>query len=73
MLGIDIYWIGAFMGFVLGWIIYAVLTKVLPKYDGVIFVDDSDEEKTRWTLQYNRDPSDIPTKKKVVFRVHIEK
>lgn len=41
--------------------------------DGVIVVDDSDEETTHWTLQYNKDPNDLPKKKSIRLRVHVLK
>lgn len=80
MIGIDyiLFWLfqgsGRFLiGFVLGAFSYAVFTKIFHRSDGIFLVDDSDEEKTRWTLRYNSDPNDILKKRFVRFEVHLDK
>ena len=61
-----------FLGCVIGFIAHLIMST-RRKYDGMFVVDDSDEETTRWTLQYDGDPTEIPKKKFVLFRVHIKK
>lgn len=39
------------------------------KFDGMFIVNDSDEEITRWILDVNIDPMDIPKKKEVRLKV----
>lgn len=43
------------------------------KNAGIFLVDDSDDEKTRWTLDVHMDPDDIPKKKYLRFRVFVQK
>ena len=39
------------------------------KVDGMFIVDDSNDETTRWILDVNFDPKDIPNKKEVRLKV----
>ena len=58
--------IGVFVGLLVG--------KIFSRrYDGIIIVDDSKEDKTNWILQYNGDPNDILKRKSIRFKVRIEK
>jgi hypothetical protein len=56
-------------GLVLGASAYILLSKVFTRVDGRFIVDDNDPETTRWTLEMNGDPNDIPKKKRVIFSV----
>lgn len=56
------------IGILIGWSIGCYLVKI----DGVFHIDDTNEEKTRWTLQMHSEPEDIKKKKCVRFRVHVD-
>ena len=58
--------IGIIIGFVIG-AAFAVFVGLY--YDGELIVDDSDDETTHWTLQYNKDPMNITKRKSIRFRV----
>lgn len=40
---------------------------------GIFLVDDTDSEKTRWTLDVHMNPDDIPKKKHLRFKVYVQK
>lgn len=70
----DYIWLWVLIGMIMGIVLSALYRSViLPKCDGTIVIDDSDEEKTKWQLIYDGDPNDISNKKSIRFRVHIEK
>lgn len=61
------------VAFALGWAAHAVLNRACLKADGVIIVDDTDTEKTKWILDVKTDPDDIPKKKHIHLQVHVQK
>lgn len=66
-------WVGLFVGFMFGWVAHAVIARVVPKYDGIILIDDTDEQKTQWHLNVKTDPEAIPKKKSIRLQVHVQK
>lgn len=43
--------------------------KLNAKIDGILIVDDSDEERTRWVFDMKKDPSDIKKQTYVRFKI----
>lgn len=54
------------LGLIFGLGMYILLLKAFRRVDGTLIVNDEDPETTRWTLQMNIDPREIP-KKKIIF------
>lgn len=61
-----IFIIGCLIGFVFGFTLHAILSG---GYDGRLTVDDTNEVKTNWVLQYDGDPDEITKKKSIRFQV----
>lgn len=60
------------LGLILGLGMCILLLLVFRRVDGVLIVDDGDSETTRWTLQVNTDPIEVPKKKKIVLKIQNE-
>lgn len=66
ILGIIWTVVGGLIGYLIG-----NSSKV--KDAGIFLIDDTDSEKTKWTLDVHMDPDDIPKKKHLRFKVYVQK
>lgn len=57
---------GCFVGFGVGY--FAARTK---KYDGTFVVDEKYADRTKWYLNVDCDPDEIPKRKTLRFRVQV--
>lgn len=65
---ITLLLIGMCIGFLVGlWILKG------SKMDGRLIIDESNSDKTRWTLDIDREPEEIKKKKVIQFTVYIKK
>ena len=69
MIWCFLIWVGIGLSF---WCLVAGLISHF-HYDGILLVDDTDEQKTNWTLQVKTDPENIPKKKSIRLQVHVQK
>lgn len=60
-----------FIGIVIGIALCLIVGRV--RSNGVLIVDDNDEQKTKWILQVNTDPEKIPKKRSIRLQVHVQK
>lgn len=59
----------AIVSFLFGLIMGILFGKISKKFDGMLVVDDSYDESTKWTLDVNVDPKSIPSKKEIRLKV----
>ena len=64
----EYLFIGIGIGVVLGWFLSRGVKK-----DGVIIIDDSDKNTTKWYLNVKTDPEKIPEKRTLRLQVHVQK
>ncbi len=57
------------IGIAIGILIEIVLEKLTSSFDGLLIVNDSDFEKTRWIIDVKTDPATIPDKKELHLKV----
>lgn len=58
-------------GLILGGILGYYFDARLKRPDGVLVIDDSREDKTKWNLQVNSLVEEVPKKKRIVFSVNV--
>lgn len=58
-------------GLILGGILGCYFGVRLKKPDGVLIIDDSREDKTKWDLQVNSPVEEVPKKKRILFSVNV--
>lgn len=61
------------VGIIIGFMFKMIFDKICSNYDGKIIIDDNDDQKTRWILDVNTDPEEIPKKKVIHLQVHVQK
>lgn len=59
------------LGLITGMAFYEILSWF--RSDGTLIIDDRNEEKTNWELRVDADPLEIPKKKSIRLKVHLEK
>lgn len=67
MTGILIYFLILNIGFVIGFLLKALLFR-MDRYSGNIFIFKN-EEKTMYSLELDEDPENLALKKEVLFRI----
>lgn len=60
-------------GVLLGGLLGSYFGIRLKKPDGVLIVDDSNEQTTKWDLKVNSMVEEIPNKKRIIFSVDVVK
>lgn len=58
--------------FGLGMLVGLFVLNLIQRPIGTFIIDDSDSEKTKWTLSVHGDPENIQKMKHVRFKVHIK-
>ena len=55
--------IGVLIGIIIG-------SSMIKKYDGTLWIDQSDEEVDRYNLEFLTDLNEVPNKRFVIFKIN---